>query len=700
MKKSLLTILLLLCVSLSCLSGCGPKTPSGSAELTALKITQAPAKTAYVAGERFDKTGLTVMGVYADGSETEITAYTVDPSTLAEGDTAVTLRYKGLSVAQAVTVSAAAPVASSSEALSSEVPSSEAPDVSGSEPSTGAYDAVTLVNAPVRTSYVAGECFDPVGILLCATKGTEQTLLTACSYPTAPLSADTTAVTVSCGGVEVDVPVTVVAGSPLAWTGVPYTQETVDELIEDLKADNEIQRGIDVGLVYNGQVLTNMLPHKYAAGVASFAELLEEVDYHLFYGRSSIVVKLNYDYGDLEQTLDRLYYESGFVGACMSIQGQALADGCVQIIVKYYADTLMSVTPSAVTPNYLDFAHTESARPADYKFSKIDAENGIAVYNSEQAVWALTHGYSIAPVPGSPVEAVLSRAEEILIACCDDSMTPYQKMYNLYYYIETHVVYDFAGEEWVGLSPDPANESDLLSAMLVSFRAEGPLLYGNATCYGYAKSMTLLLALEGLDVTRVVSREESVVGRSQYEYNSDSGQYQQSIGTHSYSYVRIDGSDYLIDGTYAVSAAPDLQGQQCMMYRDFCVGYSKQRHAQVYKDLQDDWYCASADYRPADFDNERLASYDGGAHDCLLESYGEVSAYLNALAAQATKKDSFYAFSVTAAADGYADVSDFLDTVTAQMEDAFGACYHWRYARPRNLSGVDCYTVMYVIYPA
>ena len=698
MKKSLLAILLLFCVSLSCLSGCGPKTPSGSVELTALKITQAPAKTAYAAGERFDKTGLTVMGVYADGSETEITAYTVDPSTLAEGDTAVTLRYKGLSVAQAVTVSAAAPVASSSEAPSSEVPSSEAPDVSGSEPSTAAYDAVTLVNAPVRTSYVAGECFDPVGILLCATKGTEQTLLTACSYPTAPLNADTTAVTVSCGGVDVDVPVTVVAGSPLAWRSEPRTEMSADLLIEYLKVDNEIQSGIDVGLVYNGQVLSNMLPHKYAAGVASFAELLEEVDYHLFYGRSSIVVKLNYDYGDLEQTLDRLYFESGFVGACMSIQGQTLPDGYVQIIVKYYADTLMSVTPSALLPDYLDFAHTDSARPADHKFSKIDAENGIAVYNSEQAVWALSHGYSIAPVAGSPVEAVLERAEEILIACCDDSMTPYQKMYNLYCYLLSHAAYDDAGESWAGGSPDPANESDMLSAMLVSFRAEGPLLYGNAACYGYAKAMTLLLALEGLDVTRVVSKNDSVVGRSQYEYVGNFDDYSQTIGTHSYSYVRIDGYDYLIDVTYAFSGSPELQGQRCTMYRDFCVGYSKQRHAQVYKDLQDDWYCASADYRPADFDTERLCSYDGGAHDCLLESYEEVSAYLNALAARAAKKDSFYAFSVTAAADGYADVNDYLETVTAQMEDAFGACYYWRYARPRNLSGVDCYTVMYIIY--
>ena len=692
MKKRILTVLLLFCAILLCCAACDKKGPAENADLSSLKITQAPAKTEYTAGETFDKTGMTVMGVYSDGTETEITAYTVDKTVLAEGDTAVTISYKGLHVTQAVTVSAAAPVSSGDE-----TPSTESTQV---DPPAAEFDSVSLVNAPVRVTYIAGETFDPTGILLRGTKGTEETLTTACSYPDTALTEGTVAVTVSCGGVTVDVPVTVVAGSPMTWGEPSYTQGTVDGLIKQLNASAKTQSGIDIGLTYNGQVLNKLLPHSYAAGVSSFDELAAELDYHLFYGRDSMVIKVNYDYDDLEETLDQLYFESGFVGGCMSIKGQELPDGYIQIIVKYYSDTLTSVTPAALVPACLDFAHTESTRAADYQFAKIDADNGIAVYNSEQAVWALSHGYSIAPVAGSPVEPVLARAREILISCCDDTMTPYQKMYNVYYYIQTHVTYDYTGEEWAARSPDPENESDMLSSMLVSFRAEGPLLYGNAACYGYAKSITLLLGLEGFDITRVVGKYYNIVGRSQYEYDSYNGVYMESIGTHSYSYVRIDGYDYLIDGTYAFAGTPSINGQECTVYRDFCVGYSKDRHAQVYQRMQDDSYCTAPDYNPADFDNELLASYDGGAHDCLLESTEEVSAYLAALAAKATERNAYYAFYVTVTADVYYDEFDFRETVTEQMETAFGSCYYWRYARMRDVNGVDCYTMTGVVYPA
>ena len=696
MKKRILTVLLLLCAILLCFAACDNKDPT-EAELRALKIAQAPAKTAYTAGESFDKTGMIVMAVYSDGSETEITAYTVDKTTLTEDDTAVTVSYKGLSAAQTVTVSAAAPVSSGDESPSTETPSTE---FATTDPSASEYDSVSLVNAPIRETYVAGEIFDPTGILLRCTKGAEETLTSACTFPDTALTEDTTAVTVSCGGLTVDVPVTVAAGSPMTWGEPSYAQETVDALINELKNVAATQSDIDIGLVYNGQVLNKLLPHSYAAGVSSFAELLAELDYHLFYGCSSMVIKVNYDYGDLEETLDRLYFESGFVGGCMSIKGQALADGYVQIIVKYYSNTLMSVTPTALIPSYLDFTHTDSTRAADYQFAKIDAANGIAVYNSEQAIWALSHGYSIAPVAGSPVETVLARAKQILISCCDDTMSSYQKMYNVYYYIQTHVTYDFTGEEWAARSPDPANESDMLSSMLVSFRAEGPLLYGNAACYGYAKAITLLLGLEGFDITRVVGKYYNIVGRSQNEYDSYNGEYMESIGTHSYSYVRIDGYDYLIDGTYAIAGIPFVQDHECTVYRDFCVGCSKERHAQVYTRLQDDSYCSAPDYNPANFDNELLASYDGGAHDCLLESEEEVSAYLAALADQVTERNSYYAFYVTVSADVYFDEFAFRDAATAQLEAAFGSCYYWRYARVRDVNGMDCYTMTGVVYPA
>ena len=57
------------------------------------------------------------------------------------------------------------------------------------------------------------------------------------------------------------------------------------------------------------------------------------------------------------------------------------------------------------------------------------------------------------------METVLAQAKQILISCCDDTMTPFQKMYNVYYYLQSHVAYDIAGEEWAGRSPDPEDEA-------------------------------------------------------------------------------------------------------------------------------------------------------------------------------------------------------------------------------------------------
>lgn len=58
-----------------------------------LAVTANPAKTAYEAGESFDKTGMTVVVYYDDGISEEITDYRISPSTLSLGDKNVTISH-------------------------------------------------------------------------------------------------------------------------------------------------------------------------------------------------------------------------------------------------------------------------------------------------------------------------------------------------------------------------------------------------------------------------------------------------------------------------------------------------------------------------------------------------------------------------------------------------------------------------------
>jgi hypothetical protein len=74
---------------------------------TGIKITTAPKKTAYIAGEKFDKTGMVVELVYSDGSTEKITDYTVPTAALKETDKEITVTYGKYTVKQAITVKAA-----------------------------------------------------------------------------------------------------------------------------------------------------------------------------------------------------------------------------------------------------------------------------------------------------------------------------------------------------------------------------------------------------------------------------------------------------------------------------------------------------------------------------------------------------------------------------------------------------------------
>ena len=76
--------------------------------ITGIKITNAPTKTVYEAGESFDPTGMTVVAVYDDEHEEAITDFTVEGGdNLTVETTKVTVKYGDFTTTQAITVNAA-----------------------------------------------------------------------------------------------------------------------------------------------------------------------------------------------------------------------------------------------------------------------------------------------------------------------------------------------------------------------------------------------------------------------------------------------------------------------------------------------------------------------------------------------------------------------------------------------------------------
>ena len=119
---------------------------SASKTLSSIAVTTAPTKTTYTAGENFAPAGMVVTATYSDTTTAAVTGYTVtDGTALTAGKTSVTISYTEGGVAktctQPITVNAA----------------------------TKTLDSIAVTTAPTKTTYTAGENFDPAGMVVTAT---------------------------------------------------------------------------------------------------------------------------------------------------------------------------------------------------------------------------------------------------------------------------------------------------------------------------------------------------------------------------------------------------------------------------------------------------------------------------------------------------------------------------------------------------
>jgi len=120
---------------------------SSTKTLSSIAVATAPTKTTYTAGETFDPTGLIITRNYSDSTSDTYTyaghtsEFTFDPSTatpLTTSDTSVEITYGGESCNQSITVNAAQKTLSS----------------------------ISVSTAPTKTTYTAGEYFDPTGLVI------------------------------------------------------------------------------------------------------------------------------------------------------------------------------------------------------------------------------------------------------------------------------------------------------------------------------------------------------------------------------------------------------------------------------------------------------------------------------------------------------------------------------------------------------
>ena len=162
-----------------------------TASLVSLMITSTGHKIGYISGEKLDISGLSVVGVYSDGSEKPITGFTVSPaanSTLTTS-TNVTISYEGKTVEYYVSVTA--------EQISS----------------------ISITSSPSKTSYFEGDTLNTSGLSIKVTYNNGRTETVSSNIATTPangtvLSADNKNLVVNYGGKTASVALTVKPVAP------------------------------------------------------------------------------------------------------------------------------------------------------------------------------------------------------------------------------------------------------------------------------------------------------------------------------------------------------------------------------------------------------------------------------------------------------------------------------------------------------
>lgn len=415
-------------------------------------------------------------------------------------------------------------------------------------------------------------------------------------------------------------------------TASPYASDEYAELVSTIK--NELNATEIVSPSRAGVTYPNPLPAPASVTrAASREELIAIADHYAFYREGGFAVTLDYPASDAETELTYIARKSDLIPSLCSVSG-SLSGGVLTVSLIYYPETFLVSPRDVVQATVLGGENTKPKR--EDTLPGIDLAKGVSVWDSEQLSYALSHGYAVSPIEGSPAAELVAAAKTVLSGIVDDTMTDWQIAYRVYRWLVENAAYDYEGDKQAGKSLDREYMPEMIPARIASFRAEGPILYGVGVCFGYAKAASVLLGLEALNVTRVVSF--AIAGYLEYEPGR-AWTRGDTIQVHSYNYLRINGYDYLFDLSFAkdgklqVRRSSDLSATDTVgTTKDFCIGLTKAEQCTYYSEFPDDPYSLSSGYNPGSFHYLSEITYDG-THPLLLSTQAEAQAYYDYLLA-------------------------------------------------------------------
>ena len=214
----------------------------------------------------------------------------------------------------------------------------------------------------------------------------------------------------------------------------------------------------------------------------------------------------------------------------------------------------------------------------------------VDVYNSDQLFYVLENKYIPNCLEGSPAEKVMNKAKDILRNIIYDDMTILDKETAIDAWILSNATYAPA-EEYAIFQKDE-NHPDEVMSMLQGAYIEGIFDAKEGVCHGFAKVLSLLSSIEGIDNEKVSSPIHSIdAAHTQSSFADVKGA--RSYQSHGYVYVRgEDDKYYICDPTYSYfynSYYPEV-GKEMYIFREFACMMDYETWTDLYQNQSVDWF--------------------------------------------------------------------------------------------------------------
>lgn len=300
-------------------------------------------------------------------------------------------------------------------------------------------------------------------------------------------------------------------------SGFEYSDDPFIEHTDDsIPFSTEVNNGLEYSTL--GKILGKFSKEEYgyyggsfnkkldepSTTVTTHQELVDLFDYCAFYKIKEKDVTINIE-GDAIAQCNLAAWDSSMIPGTVGTLFKENEDGTINVKFKY-VDNANSFVPGDLLngiymsyfPYIYDYNDENKAKITSIPYV---GEKELDVHNSDQLIYALTHGYKPVMQNGSPAKKIYDYACTILKDIIYKDMNDNEKLLAIEFYLANTTEYDYKSDDTAAFaSPYHTVNCEEISCLLRGFYAEGALFNGGAVCYGYAKAQALLSSLLGFQV--------------------------------------------------------------------------------------------------------------------------------------------------------------------------------------------------------